>query len=457
MRKNCNNDMGFGALFTIMMAITISLSFIFVTGMFIRLVEFNGATKTSIRGLQEYQVYKHSGASLTEGDAFAAYIRGTGIGVTVIPPNKLDRSMSLNELAQEISSEMSDSYDTIIVVQDGPDSDIVTFYSNKQEVRDVFLHLNIFQKEVLDAGVFLNNNKTSLLASYIDAGGTAGTTTKQHVEEQKQQTQSDTPSTESSDGEEEQIKRQTMLKTMQTQESAMKRKRAFLLFSDVSGAVLFVGALILGRKKLLAIYRKEQVEKETTRNSLQSQIRSRFALYSKDFQDAIVAFGTVGEKHANILNTHTENNLAPKIKEVRENLELLADALERNQSDFSQRVKLEVQYADQLTKMSRILGPDYYMHMVRHPQTWANVDERIQLVKDALKALNEQVLENIHQINENREFEFKVALQSFLGSDEIDAVTISNRNLTDSLRDSVNNIVSSIKCKNSNNHSCSKL
>ena len=149
--------------------------------------------------------------------------------------------------------------------------------------------------------------------------------------------------------------------------------------------------------------------------------------------------------------------MAPKIKEVRENLELLADALERNHSDSGQRIKLEVQYADQLTKMARILGSDYYMHMVRHPQTWVNVDERIQLVKDALKALNEQVLENIHQINENREFEFKVALQSFLGSDEIDAVTISNRNLTDSLRDSVDNIVSSIKCKNSNNHSCSKF
>ena len=445
------------------MLVTISLSFIFVTGMFIRIVEFNGPTKASVRGLQEYQVYKYNGASLTEGNAFAAYIRGTGIGVTVIPPNKLDRSMTLNELAQEILSEMSDRYDTIIVIQDGSDSDIVTFYSNKQEVRDVFLHLDIFQKEVLDAGVFLNNNKTSLLTAYVDAGGTAGTTIKQHVEEQKQQTQSSTPSTESSDvkGEEEQIKRQTMLKTMQTQESAMKRKQAFFLFSDVSGAVLFAGALILGRKKLLAICRKKQVEKETTKettkDSLQSQIRNRFALYSKDFQDAIVAFGVVGEEHANILNTHTENNLAPKIKEVQENLELLTDALERNHSDFSQRVKLEVQYADQLTKMSRILGPDYYMNMVRHPQTWANVDERIQLVKDALKALNEQVLENIHQINENREFEFKVALQSFLGSDEIDAVTISNRNLTDSLRDSVNNIVSSIKCKNSNNHSCSKL
>lgn len=275
---------------TIMLA-TISLSFIFVTGMFIRLVEFNGATKTSVRGLQEYQVYKHSGATLTEGDAFAAYIRGTGIGVTVIPPNKLDRSMSLNELAQEISSEMSDSYDTIIVVQDGPDSDIVTFYSNKQEVRDVFLHLNIFQEEVLDAGVFLNNNKTSLLASYIDAGGTAGTTTKQHVEEQKQQTQSATPSTESSDGEEEQIKRQTMLKTMQTQESAMKRKRAF--YSSVMSQVRYclLGLLSWDVRSYWRFTTKSKWKKKILKTRFRAKLEAVLPCIQKTFKTRLWRLG----------------------------------------------------------------------------------------------------------------------------------------------------------------------
>ena len=587
--------------------VTILVPLIFVIVGFLRFAEVYGVTKTSVRGLQEYQVYKHSGASLTEGKAFAAYIRGTGIGVTVILPNQLKHNMNLNGLAQEILSEMGDRYDTIIVVQDGPDSDIVAYYSNKQKVRDAFLHLNIFQKDVPDAGVFLNSNKASLLTAYVDAGGAPGATTiKQHVEEQKQQTQSTTPTieptAESSDEatrkenerikqEEEEAKRQAaeeakrkeevtqkakdpsrliansisgletsqiyeqldaqlshkqllvdkiagtsigitaitseqlnnrklddvanaiqqntpkydtiivvldgaedsigvssslngvaakirellgaepvsdagwallnvsnelvevhqeelrMIQMNKERDDATKRNQSLLFFGGVAGAVLFAGALVLGGKKLLKVYRKKKAEKEAAKNTLQSQIRNRFASYSKDFQDAIVAFGMVGEEHANILGTYAGNNLASSIKKVRDNLELLADALERNHSDSGQRIKLEVQYADQLTKMARILGSDYYMHMVRRPHAWFDVDERIQLVKDALKALNEQVIENTHQLNENREFEFKVALHSFLNSDEIDTATSNQKNLKDSLKTSVDSIISSIKCE----------
>ena len=563
--------------------------------------------KNSIQGVKLYRVYKHKDATITDGKVFASYIRGTGIGVTVVTPNQLENdNITPSELAEKTQAEVNNYYDTIIVVVDGPTSDIIDYYSSNKEVDASFKSLGLFKKSISDAGTLLNENRVSLLTSYVDAGGTAETAIKQDIKEQnKQQTQSATPTieptTESSDEakrkederikQEEEEKRQAaeeakrkeeetqkakdpsrliansisgletsqiyeqldaqlshkqllvdkiagtsigitvitseqlnnrklddvanaiqqntpkydtiivvldgaedsigvssslngvaakirellgakpvsdagwallnvsnelvevhqeelrMIQMNKEREDATKRNQSLLFFGGVAGAVLFAGALIFGSKKLLKVYRKKKAEKEAAKNTLQNQIKNRFASYSKEFQDAIVAFGMVGEEHANILGTYAGNNLASSIKKVRDNLELLTDALERNQSDSGQRIKLEVQYADQLTKMARILGPDYYMHMVRRPHAWFDVDERIQLVKDALKALNEQVIENTHQLNENREFEFKVALHSFLNSDEIDTATSNQKNLKDSLKTSVDSIISSIKCE----------
>ena len=562
--------------------------------------------ENSIQGVKLYRVYKHKDATITDGKVFASYIRGTGIGVTVVTPNQLENdNITPSELAEEILAKVGNYYDIIIVVVDGPTSDIIDYYSSNKEVDASFKSLGLFKKSISDAGTLLNENQASLLTSYVDAGGRAETAIKQHVEEQKQQTQSATPTieptAESSDEakrkenerikQEEEAKRQAaeeakrkeeetqkakdpsrliansisgletsqiyeqldaqlshkqllvdkiagtsigitaitseqlnnrklddvanaiqqntpkydtiivvldgaedsigvssslngvaakirellgaepvsdagwallnvsnelvevhqeelrMIQMNKEREDATKRNQSLLFFGGVAGAVLFAGALVLGGKKLLRVYRKKKAEKEAAKNTLQNRIKNRFASYSKEFQDAIVAFGMVGEEHANILGTYAGNNLASSIKKVRDNLELLADALERNHSDSGQRIKLEVQYADQLTKMSRILGSDYYMHMVRRPHAWFDVDERIQLVKDALKALNEQVIENTHQLNENREFEFKVALHSFLKSDEIDTATSNQKNLKDSLKTSVDTIISSIKCE----------
>ena len=562
--------------------------------------------ENSIQGIKSYRVYKHKDAVLSDGKVFATYIRGTGIGVTVVTPNHLEKdNITPSELAEKTQAELNNYYDTIIVVVDGPTSDIIDYYSSNKEVDASFKSLGLFKQSISDAGTLLNENRVSLLTSYVDAGGTAETAVKQHLEEPKKpQTQSATPTieptAESSDEaqrkenerikQEEEAKRAAeeakrkeeeaqkakdpsqliansvsgletsqiyeqantqlshkqllanriegtsigitaitseqlnnrklddvanaiqqntpkydtiivvldgaedsigvssslngvaakirellgaepvsdagwallnvsnelvevhqeelrMIQMNKEREDATKRNQSLLFFGGVAGAVLFAGALVLGGKKLLRVYRKKKAEKEAAKNTLQNRIKNRFASYSKEFQDAIVAFGMVGEEHANILGTYAGNNLASSIKKVRDNLELLADALERNHSDSGQRIKLEVQYADQLTKMARILGSDYYMHMVRRPHAWFDVDERIQLVKDALKALNEQVIENTHQLNENREFEFKVALHSFLNSDEIDTATSNQKNLKDSLKTSVDSIISSIKCE----------
>lgn len=75
---------------------------------------------------------------------------------------------------------------------------------------------------------------------------------------------------------------------------------------------------------------------------------------------------------------------------------------------------LLVQYRDTLSKLLKALAEDYYGDVQRNPQYWSNPQGRLTEVQRAVESVDQQAVENIRQVNESRDLEFKVALDSLI-------------------------------------------
>ncbi|MFV0432754.1 MAG: hypothetical protein ACK5LO_02050 [Leucobacter sp.] len=84
-----------------------------------------------------------------------------------------------------------------------------------------------------------------------------------------------------------------------------------------------------------------------------------------------------------------------------------------SQSGSEQQLRLLIQeYRGTLAKLTMALADDYYGDILRNPHYWSNPNDRISEVYRAVAAVDLQVVENIRQLNESRDLEFKVALDS---------------------------------------------
>ncbi len=95
-------------------------------------------------------------------------------------------------------------------------------------------------------------------------------------------------------------------------------------------------------------------------------------------------------------------------------LDRLAELFSRaRQQDDPQQLRLLVaRYADTLTKLASLLSEQYYGDLLRNPDYWSEPQLRIAEVKNAIAAVDQEVLENIQQLSESRDIEFGVALDS---------------------------------------------
>lgn len=73
---------------------------------------------------------------------------------------------------------------------------------------------------------------------------------------------------------------------------------------------------------------------------------------------------------------------------------------------------LQSQYRDTLAKLLKALDDDYYGDILRNPQYWSSTEQRLAEVRGAVAAVDQEAVENIRQVNESRDLEFKVALDS---------------------------------------------
>ncbi len=77
---------------------------------------------------------------------------------------------------------------------------------------------------------------------------------------------------------------------------------------------------------------------------------------------------------------------------------------------------LQAKYKDTLTKLLKALSDDYYGDIVRNPRFWSNPESRLADVQRAIGSVDSQAVENIMQVNESRDLEFQVALDSLIKS-----------------------------------------
>lgn len=110
-------------------------------------------------------------------------------------------------------------------------------------------------------------------------------------------------------------------------------------------------------------------------------------------------------------------SLAPFIKDLVNHTNSLFERLEKKGSQ-SQKNMATVEYRDKLSKILKAVGNDYYLDIALNPKLWNDAENRLNEVKSALVALDEQVITNIRQVNENQDIEFQVALESLIRDTE---------------------------------------
>lgn len=79
----------------------------------------------------------------------------------------------------------------------------------------------------------------------------------------------------------------------------------------------------------------------------------------------------------------------------------------------------QVRYLDTARKLNSTLSADYFEDIVRKPDLWENASEKIAAVLSALESVDRQVIENIKQVNSSKALEFRVAVDSLIGTEGI--------------------------------------
>lgn len=120
-------------------------------------------------------------------------------------------------------------------------------------------------------------------------------------------------------------------------------------------------------------------------------------------------------------------DLAERIRTLRQHVAELFVRVRKRGTDQQIRL-LQSQYKDTLSKLLKALDDDYYGDILRNPQYWSQPSERLAEVRRAVDSVDQQAVENIRQVNESRDLEFKVALDSLIR-------TVSEAKLSDVYRD----------------------
>ena len=120
-------------------------------------------------------------------------------------------------------------------------------------------------------------------------------------------------------------------------------------------------------------------------------------------------------------------DLSERIVALRQHVSELFVRVRKRGTDQQIRL-LQAQYKDTLSKLLKALDDDYYGDILRNPQYWSQPAERLAEVRRAVDSVDQQAVENIRQVNESRDLEFKVALDSLIK-------TVSEAKLSDVYRD----------------------
>lgn len=105
--------------------------------------------------------------------------------------------------------------------------------------------------------------------------------------------------------------------------------------------------------------------------------------------------------------------IGPRVTAMTQHVSELFVRVHKRGSEQQLRL-LQSKYKDTLSKLRKALNDDYYGDIVNNPQYWSNPEGRLAEVSLAIDSVDQQAVENIRQVNESRDLEFKVALDSLI-------------------------------------------
>lgn len=123
------------------------------------------------------------------------------------------------------------------------------------------------------------------------------------------------------------------------------------------------------------------------------------------------------EKFAKLTRRHMESRYptARPMNSILLHLNELFTRLERKGVE-NQKSLAELEYSNTLKQLNNALGSDYYLDIAQNSRLWDRSGERLAEVEAAAKAVDNQLLLNIRQVNSSKDLDFRVALEGMLRS-----------------------------------------
>lgn len=278
---------------------------------------------------------------------------GTNVGVVVLPADAFE-VFGPDQIASQVYSKVSGTYETVIVVKDDPNAGSQYGVAPNSASEEVFSVIGDNQNSadgaigglVADKGELIALTSTSADVPGSNGGGFDATPVA------------------------------------------------------VGGGGLILGiAAVVAVTRLLAKRNKNRVRAITTQ-----------AIKDREFRNSMERFAELARIHAN-----EQFKTSSPMRSILTNLNDLFARLERKGVGNAKQLA-EVNYKGILQKLNETLGEDYYIDISKNPKLWDRSSQRIAEVEKALVAVDGQVLENIKQVNASKDLDFRVALETLLSS-----------------------------------------
>lgn len=359
----------------------------------------------SVDGLKEYRIYKNDGTNLTDGSAISQKISDTKIGVTVVTPQSV-QNKDLHEVANLIHQDVSEQYDTVIVVEDG-NKDSFAVSSSVDGIESSFTK-ELGNQPVDDAGWTLLADSNNLVDTYHNTIASI----EQREQEQNEQAISDALGTTA---------------------------------IYAGGLTLTVGALVLLHKIREILNNRKK--------TIRGRVKNYFKNNTEEFKNTMVTFGELSDLHRQELRG-TGFGLYNEIDNLFDKVKDLFSAMEREGTTEANKAKIETEYTHTFNKLNDILGKDNYIYIAKtNDNTYFNKDrkETLHKVKESLAIVERQVVSSIRLINESNEIDFEAKLRSIFNNGRHDFERIFEQKNNDETEKTYTNFLKNY-FKNINNN-----
>lgn len=91
----------------------------------------------------------------------------------------------------------------------------------------------------------------------------------------------------------------------------------------------------------------------------------------------------------------------------------------KSRGDAHQVDMAAVSYCDVLGKLNKALSNEYFFDMVANPEHWKHVEDRRATVREAVKAVNAELLESIRSLNSYTDMDYGVEIDSILRKSDV--------------------------------------